>query len=341
MRPPTHMFGSFVLDSVERTLTGDGRPVDLSGRYFDALVLLVANAGQLITKERFHGDVWRGAAVTDEALTQCIRSLRQALGDKATSPRFIATVPGHGYRFVAPVRAGDATHSTEAQEQAPAGRLETIGALAFGGATAGIFGGIAYTSAGLVRPGLGAWSTMLGFISLCLSLGFIGGLAIGLGMAFGTTPRRRVIGAMLGGLAVGFGAALVGRDLFTLLFGKAPATFTGAPEGGALGLAVGLAAWLAVHRKSNGAWSSALSAPLLGAVAGLGIALTGGQLLAASLVELSRSFPESPLRFAGLSPTMIAGATMIEAALFCTSCVGALNLARRLGLPQGILIRRS
>jgi len=48
-------------------------------------------------------EVWRGIPVTDEALTQCIRTLRKQLGDDAARPRFIETVPKHGYRFIATV----------------------------------------------------------------------------------------------------------------------------------------------------------------------------------------------------------------------------------------------
>src|SRR6185503_19790630 len=56
-----------------------------------------------ISKDRFLDEVWRGVPVTDEALTQCIKTLRRQLGDDAARPRFIETVPKHGYRFVAPV----------------------------------------------------------------------------------------------------------------------------------------------------------------------------------------------------------------------------------------------
>jgi len=97
-------FGPFALDPAERLLSREGRPVELGGRYLDALLLLVAEAGRLVSKDRFHQEVWRGIPVTDEALTQCIRMLRRQLGDDAASPRFIETVPKHGYRFVAPVK---------------------------------------------------------------------------------------------------------------------------------------------------------------------------------------------------------------------------------------------
>ena len=80
-------------------------PVELNARYLDALALLVREQGRLVSKDRFLDEVWRGVPVTDEALTQCIKTLRRQLGDDAVSPRFIETVPKHGYRFIAPVEA--------------------------------------------------------------------------------------------------------------------------------------------------------------------------------------------------------------------------------------------
>lgn len=78
-------------------------PVELSSRYLDSLSLLVREAGQLISKDRFNKEVWRGGAVTDEALTLCIKMLRRKLPDDAANPRFIETVPKHRFRFIAPV----------------------------------------------------------------------------------------------------------------------------------------------------------------------------------------------------------------------------------------------
>ena len=100
-------FGPFVLDPVERRLLRDGEVLDVSGRYFDALVLLVGERGKLVTKDRLHDEVWHGIPVTDEAITQCIRSLRRELGDAASAPTFIETVPRHGYRFIAPIKGAD------------------------------------------------------------------------------------------------------------------------------------------------------------------------------------------------------------------------------------------
>jgi DNA-binding winged helix-turn-helix (wHTH) protein len=97
------LFGDFRLEADERRLLREGAAVDVSQRYLDALLLLARHPGELITKDRFMAEVWRGIPVTDEALTQCVRSLRKALGDEAARPRFIETVPKHGYRFVAEV----------------------------------------------------------------------------------------------------------------------------------------------------------------------------------------------------------------------------------------------
>src|SRR3954454_8213740 len=99
----TFRFDRFCLDPADRRLLRDGQPVELNARYLDALALLVREAGKLISKDRFMGEVWRGIPVTDEALTQCIKTLRRQLGDDAGSPRFIETVPKHGYRFIARV----------------------------------------------------------------------------------------------------------------------------------------------------------------------------------------------------------------------------------------------
>jgi DNA-binding winged helix-turn-helix (wHTH) protein len=81
--------------------------VELSARYLDVLILLVKARGALVTKDRFMDEVWRGIPVTDEALTQAIRTLRRTLGDSAIAPRFIQTLPKHGYRFIAPINAAE------------------------------------------------------------------------------------------------------------------------------------------------------------------------------------------------------------------------------------------
>src|SRR3712207_8664132 len=115
-------FERFVLDPGDRQLRRDDVPVELNARYLDALALLVREAGKLVSKDRFLEEVWRGVPVTDEALTQCIKTLRRQHGDDAASPRFIETVPKHGYRFIAPVEGvGDAAGVRPAAPAPPGG----------------------------------------------------------------------------------------------------------------------------------------------------------------------------------------------------------------------------
>ncbi|HSP83281.1 MAG TPA: transcriptional regulator [Gillisia sp.] len=101
----TYRFGDFRLAVSNRQLwRGDDR-VDLNARYFDALVLLVREHGQLVEKDRFFAEVWGDVVVSDSALTQCIKDVRKQLGDDAANPRYIETVPRYGYRFIGPVEA--------------------------------------------------------------------------------------------------------------------------------------------------------------------------------------------------------------------------------------------
>ena len=156
-------FDSFTLDPDDRQLLRDGAPVELNARYLDALALLVGEAGRLVSKDRFMDEVWRGVPVTDEALTQCIRTLRRQLGDDAGRPRYIETVPKHGYRFIAPVeRVGEeAGPEAEVEAEAEAGergasawrRFLLLGAAGtLGGGAAGLAGGLFYGFAGASQP---------------------------------------------------------------------------------------------------------------------------------------------------------------------------------------------
>ncbi|HEY3383842.1 MAG TPA: winged helix-turn-helix domain-containing protein [Vicinamibacterales bacterium] len=99
----SYRFAGFLLDVQERRLTGPGPASYLPPRTFDTLLCLLLHAGSLVTKEQLLSAVWKDAAVTDNAMTRCIREIRIALGDDAHEPRFIETVPRIGYRFIAPV----------------------------------------------------------------------------------------------------------------------------------------------------------------------------------------------------------------------------------------------
>ena len=74
-------FGGFRLQAGERLLVRAGKPVALAPKIFDTLVLLVENAGRLITKDEFMKQVWRDAFVEEATLAQSISQLRKALSD--------------------------------------------------------------------------------------------------------------------------------------------------------------------------------------------------------------------------------------------------------------------
>ncbi|MBV8709655.1 MAG: winged helix-turn-helix domain-containing protein [Acidobacteriaceae bacterium] len=100
---PQYTFGPFLLDGEARILFKDGKPVPVTGRLFDTLLLLVQNKGRLVNKDELLSCVWRGASIEEANLTQAIFSLRKILGDRPKDHRYIATVPGCGYQFAAPV----------------------------------------------------------------------------------------------------------------------------------------------------------------------------------------------------------------------------------------------
>lgn len=99
--PEPVTFGPYCLDPREHRLTRNGQPVALSPRPFDLLVALVTHAGRLVTREELLRDVWKGTVVEQSSLNAAMSVLRQALGDEVLS--MIETVPGRGYRFIAPV----------------------------------------------------------------------------------------------------------------------------------------------------------------------------------------------------------------------------------------------
>jgi DNA-binding winged helix-turn-helix (wHTH) protein len=101
----SYLFDGFHLDVTRRRLCSSGGVVlPLNSRAMEALLLLVANAGQLVDKRRLMETVWPAAVVEDNNLNQCILAIRKALGEAAGSNRYIMTVPGRGYCFVCPVQ---------------------------------------------------------------------------------------------------------------------------------------------------------------------------------------------------------------------------------------------
>lgn len=121
--PRLFEFGSFRLDPATRQLLRAGEPVHLTPRVFDTLVFLVEHRARVLGKGELLAAVWPGLVVEENNLGQAISKLRQALGETPGDNRFIATLPGHGYRFVAEVTEVEAADPGDARAngQLPAG----------------------------------------------------------------------------------------------------------------------------------------------------------------------------------------------------------------------------
>jgi DNA-binding winged helix-turn-helix (wHTH) protein/TolB-like protein/Tfp pilus assembly protein PilF len=98
-------FRPFLLDTIQHALLKEGRPVALTPKTYDTLLLLVQNGGRMLSKEELMKTLWPDSFVEESNLTQQVSMIRRALGDSPGDPRFIVTVPGRGYRFSAEVRS--------------------------------------------------------------------------------------------------------------------------------------------------------------------------------------------------------------------------------------------
>src|SRR5882762_11243045 len=97
-------FGPFRLLAKQRLLLEGDKPVRLGSRAFDILAALVERAGQVVGKEELIGRAWPKTFVEEANLKIQVSALRRVLGDGQGGRRYIATIPGRGYNFVAPVR---------------------------------------------------------------------------------------------------------------------------------------------------------------------------------------------------------------------------------------------
>jgi predicted ATPase/DNA-binding winged helix-turn-helix (wHTH) protein len=117
------LFGPFCLTINERLLTRDGAPLELGARSFDLLVALVSRPGEVLSKSDLLAEVWRDVTVEEGNLRFHIARLRKTLGDAKEGMRYISTVPGRGYCFVAPVTQSRDLGLTRQTPSAPYGNL--------------------------------------------------------------------------------------------------------------------------------------------------------------------------------------------------------------------------
>ena len=104
MYSPIYYFGEFQVDVGRRLLRRENTVIPLNSKTFDLLLVFLENSNRLLTKKELLEKVWPGQFVEESNLPVHIRSLRKAFGEERGEHRFIVTVPGQGYRFVAGVR---------------------------------------------------------------------------------------------------------------------------------------------------------------------------------------------------------------------------------------------
>ena len=112
-------FPPFRLDPVNAQLWRDDHEINLRRKTFDVLVYLVDHPNQLVTKRALLDAVWPEVTVSDSMPAVCVKELRKVLGDEAKISRFIETVHGRGYRFIARVTS-DAPLEAARKPPAPA-----------------------------------------------------------------------------------------------------------------------------------------------------------------------------------------------------------------------------
>ena len=121
-------FGPFRIDMERYLLLRGEEPIPLSPKVFETLLFLVQNRGRVGKKDEIINSVWPDTFVEESNLAQNVFLLRKALGEEKNEHRYIVTIPGVGYRFVAPVHEVDTPHSPR---DVTSGGLSSIAVLPF------------------------------------------------------------------------------------------------------------------------------------------------------------------------------------------------------------------
>src|ERR1035438_6229202 len=100
-----YRFGSFEADAATGELRRQGIRIKLNAQPFQMLLMLLERSGELLTREEISRELWPDGTFVDyeHGVNAAVNRIREALGDKASSPRFVETLARRGYRFAAPV----------------------------------------------------------------------------------------------------------------------------------------------------------------------------------------------------------------------------------------------
>jgi predicted ATPase/DNA-binding winged helix-turn-helix (wHTH) protein len=117
---PAILFGPYRLLAAERLMLEGDKPVRLGSRAFDILTTLVERAGKVVGKEELIARAWPNTSVEEANLKMQVSALRRALGQGQDNNRYVATIVGRGYNFVAPIRKEESTRASPSATIAPA-----------------------------------------------------------------------------------------------------------------------------------------------------------------------------------------------------------------------------
>ncbi len=123
---PKVLFGPFEFEQVSGDLHKFGNRIRLQGKPLQILAILLEQPGEVRSRDELQRQLWQGTTFVDfeQGLNTAVNKLRQALGDSADKPRYIETVPGKGYRFIAPLQRASVKTVLE-MAPPPALRTET------------------------------------------------------------------------------------------------------------------------------------------------------------------------------------------------------------------------
>lgn len=115
------IFGPFEYDDLSGNLRKSGNLIRLQGKPLQILLFFLDRPGQLIARDQLQDHLWEGTTFVDfeQGLNSAVNKLRQTLGDSAEQPRYVETIPGRGYRFIAPVHRPSTQAVLEIPEPAP------------------------------------------------------------------------------------------------------------------------------------------------------------------------------------------------------------------------------
>src|SRR5499427_5051642 len=103
--PTVRRFGAFEINLQSGELRKNGLRLRLSGQPFQVLAHLIESAGELVTREELRSKLWPADTFVDfdHGLNNAVARIREVLEDSSGTPRYIETIPRHGYRFIAPI----------------------------------------------------------------------------------------------------------------------------------------------------------------------------------------------------------------------------------------------